>query len=796
MGGMAEVYRAKASGAGGFEKQLAIKRILPNYSQNEEFRRMFEYEARLSSMLTHSNIVQIYDFVKSSDTYLLAMEYVDGKNLRQFINKMKKIGFALPIEFGVYIVAEVCKGLEYAHKKRDDLTNRPLNIIHRDMSPQNVMLSYEGSVKIVDFGIAKAKDRVDETRSGVIKGKFGYMSPEQANGESVDHRTDIFSTTIILYELLTSKRLFAAENDMATLKLIQECLISPPSRINPKVPPELEKIVMKGLTKDLGLRYQSAGDMHRHLQEFLNKHYGSFTQKDLADAMLRVFKEEITSEKKRFEQIYRQSIPFSQGAKLDDNHGEDDSDSSDERSEASNQSSRSRDEEDITRSEAVEKTGETNFEENSDVMPSEIPFDVGSEGLSAADPSRSKVSLNNDPLSEEKSIGGIQGETKNEYVIPEFSDETMPATRAQGKVAQNQPATATEPLEQNEKTVVENSISMFTDAGEPSVGTPTEGATESRKEELRGQARFPKTSLPASGVSLENSGTNVAPGRRERSISRLSEVSSKDSELPSSFTDNSDGHLTLSESTPVVSRRNEPEFDTSTAFPPERDDSTSSVVTVLRGLLTALVLVAILIGTFKVWRVYLAGGLPSFMDGMISKYSSTKGDKKQPIADDSQKTPDPVRHVANECTINIDSDPRGATVTINNQTKGSTPTTLGLPCGRDFNVTMIHEGFESASENVVMNAQNKKLYETLKKIPMGNLELTVNPGVNIEVPDANFSEYARGGEIVSIPLRANVRHKVHLKNEVLGIDVTREYKVTEGAVTRETLSLNPDDKHR
>src|SRR3954447_1202237 len=134
-GGMAEVYRAKASGAGGFEKQLAIKRILPSYAENEEFRRMFEYEARLSSMLTHANIVQVYDFIKSSETYLLAMEYVDGKNLRQFINKIKKIGFTLPIEFGVYIISEVCKGLEYAHKKKDDLTGRPLNIIHRDMSP-------------------------------------------------------------------------------------------------------------------------------------------------------------------------------------------------------------------------------------------------------------------------------------------------------------------------------------------------------------------------------------------------------------------------------------------------------------------------------------------------------------------------------------------------------------------------------------------------------------------------------------------------------------------------------------
>ena len=269
----------------------------------------------MSSMLTHANIVQVYDFVKSGETYLLAMEYVDGKNLRQFVNKIREDRrYNPPIEFCVYVINEVCKGLEYAHRKKDDITGRPLNIIHRDMSPQNIMLSYDGAVKIVDFGIAKAKDRVDETRSGVIKGKFGYMSPEQANGQPVDHRTDIFSTAIILWELLTSKRLFAAENDMATLKQIQECVIPAPSRLNPKITPELEKIVLKGLTKDISLRFQSAGSFHRALQEFLNKYYGSFTQREAGEILARTFKEEIENEKKRFEQIYRQSIPFSQGA--------------------------------------------------------------------------------------------------------------------------------------------------------------------------------------------------------------------------------------------------------------------------------------------------------------------------------------------------------------------------------------------------------------------------------------------------------------------------------------------------
>jgi serine/threonine-protein kinase len=310
LGGMAEVYRAKASGAGGFEKQLAIKRILPSYSSNDEFRKMFEYEARLSSLLTHANIVQIYDFVKSGETYLLAMEYVDGKNLRQFVNKCKKLNINVPLEIGIYIMNEVCKGLDYAHSKKEELTGKPLNIIHRDMSPQNVMLSYEGAVKIVDFGIAKAKDRVDETRSGVIKGKFGYMSPEQANGDPIDHRTDIFSTGIILHELLTNKRLFSADGDMATLRLIQECIVASPRKTNPKISVELEKISMKALSKDVKLRFQNAGDFHKVLMEFLNRHYPSLGQKDIANFLQKVFQEEIVKEKKRFEQIHRQSIPF------------------------------------------------------------------------------------------------------------------------------------------------------------------------------------------------------------------------------------------------------------------------------------------------------------------------------------------------------------------------------------------------------------------------------------------------------------------------------------------------------
>lgn len=312
-GGMAEVYRAKLTGASGFEKDLAIKKILPTHVEDETFQRMFETEARIGSRLNHPSIVPIFDFVKTGETFLLVMEFVNGKNLRQVVNKLKKLQFVIPLECALFIVNEICKGLDYAHSKKDDFSGQPQNIIHRDMSPQNIMISYEGQVRIVDFGIANWKDKLEETKSGVIKGKFGYMSPEQASGETITHLTDVFSTGIIFWELLTGRRLFSAESDFATLRLIQECSIPKPSLFNRRISKDLENIALKALSKNSKQRYQSAGAMQKALQEYLNRNYPEFRQNLLADLMQKTFEEEIKSEKKRIEQLNKQSLPFSQG---------------------------------------------------------------------------------------------------------------------------------------------------------------------------------------------------------------------------------------------------------------------------------------------------------------------------------------------------------------------------------------------------------------------------------------------------------------------------------------------------
>jgi serine/threonine protein kinase len=301
-GGMAELYLAKTVGAAGFEKIQAVKCIFPQYANNDDFRAMFEREAQICSQLQHANIVQIYDFIRVNENLILSMEYVDGKNVRQILAKAEKEHEKIPIPFGVYFVLEMCKGLDYAHKKKDPHNHEPLNIIHRDISPQNVMVSYEGAVKIVDFGIAKARNKADITRNGVVKGKFAYMSPEQAAGaEGVDHRSDIFATGIVLYELLTQERLFATDDDLQTLRRINECQIPKISRVNPQVPYELEKIVYKALAKEPENRFNSASEMASALQRVLAKNWEDVSPDAVGQWVRKLFAEDILAERRRRE---------------------------------------------------------------------------------------------------------------------------------------------------------------------------------------------------------------------------------------------------------------------------------------------------------------------------------------------------------------------------------------------------------------------------------------------------------------------------------------------------------------
>jgi len=281
-GGMAEVYLAKSNGANGVSKFVAIKRILPQFSDNQDFIEMFKDEANVAINLNHSNVVSIYDFGIEKGQFFLVMEFVDGRNLRQILNELKKFNKSISIEQSVYIVKEAAAGLDHAHRCTDSKSGKPLNITHRDMSPQNIMISFEGDSKVIDFGIAKAEKESEGTKVGMLKGKFAYMSPEQSEGLPIDPRTDVFALGIILWELLANDRLFTGSNEAAILRKVRDCQIPPIRKINPLVPPELDRILTKALAKDKNVRYQTAANLQKDLNRFLNMQYPDFSSQDFS----------------------------------------------------------------------------------------------------------------------------------------------------------------------------------------------------------------------------------------------------------------------------------------------------------------------------------------------------------------------------------------------------------------------------------------------------------------------------------------------------------------------------------
>jgi serine/threonine protein kinase len=301
VGGMAEIFKAKSFGHGGFEKLLVIKRILPHISEKEEFVEMFVDEAKVSVALQHANIIQTYDFGKVDENWFIAMECVEGKDVKGLLRKLAQRRRLLPIEFAVYLSHEVCKGLDYAHR-RENLRGDELGIVHRDMSPSNVLISYEGEVKIADFGIAKATTNAYNTKDGVLKGKFEYMSPEQAMGLAIDRRSDIFSSGIILYECLTGRRLFKTESDVKTLETIKACDIDPPSTLNPSIPARLDEIVMRALARQREERYQEARELQNDLLEFLYPATPDLTRQSFAHFLTELFADEKAAERERLEQ--------------------------------------------------------------------------------------------------------------------------------------------------------------------------------------------------------------------------------------------------------------------------------------------------------------------------------------------------------------------------------------------------------------------------------------------------------------------------------------------------------------
>ncbi|HSY48671.1 MAG TPA: TonB family protein [Thermoanaerobaculia bacterium] len=286
-GGMAEVWKARMRGVEGFQKIVAIKKILPHLSDNQDFIEMFVDEAKLAAQLNHNNIIHIYDLGKIQSSYYIAMEYIDGYDLKNILRKAQERDQPLSVEIALFVASKVAAALDYAHRKRD-FEDKEMGLVHRDVSPQNVLISEEGDIKLCDFGIAKAASKASHTQAGALKGKLQYMSPEQAWGRSIDRRSDIFALATVLFEMLTARKLFSGDNELSILEQVREARVSAPSQYNDEVTPQIDAIVLKALQKDPANRYQTAGEMQRDLDAVLYSFKPTPTSADLAIYMHRL----------------------------------------------------------------------------------------------------------------------------------------------------------------------------------------------------------------------------------------------------------------------------------------------------------------------------------------------------------------------------------------------------------------------------------------------------------------------------------------------------------------------------
>lgn len=292
LGGMASVHLARMDGPGGFQRWVAIKKIHAHLIEDESFVQMFLDEARVAARINHPNVVSVYDLGKHDDTYWIAMEYLHGEALREIMRRTEELGTAMPPEIACRVIADAAEGLHAAHELLGK-NGEQLDLVHRDVTPHNLFVTYDGVTKVVDFGIAKFASRMSTTRAGTLKGKLAYMSPEQVQGEQIDRRTDIFALGVVLWELTTGQRLFRMENDLDTLAKVQECNVPRPSTLIRGYPIDLEKIVMKALSKNRAERFRTAREFSRALQGLLMRR-GLFVASDEVSGYIRsIFQDRI-----------------------------------------------------------------------------------------------------------------------------------------------------------------------------------------------------------------------------------------------------------------------------------------------------------------------------------------------------------------------------------------------------------------------------------------------------------------------------------------------------------------------
>ena len=281
-GGMAEVFLGEATSVQGFKKRVAIKRVLPHLASHKNFIGMFLDEARLGARLSHANIVSVFDIGSSENSYFIVMEFIDGTNLKKIMETLRLKRRAFPLKDAIYIAMEACRGLSYAHELRDDEGN-PLDLVHRDVSPPNILISRRGEVKVTDFGLAKARTQLERTDPGVVKGKFSYLSPEAATGKEVNERADIFALGVCIWEMLAGRRLFLGDTDYETVQAVSSAEVPSLVGDHPDVEPEFEKLLMKSLARDPGERFATARELGDALAGYLFHHQMKVTSYDIAN---------------------------------------------------------------------------------------------------------------------------------------------------------------------------------------------------------------------------------------------------------------------------------------------------------------------------------------------------------------------------------------------------------------------------------------------------------------------------------------------------------------------------------
>jgi serine/threonine protein kinase len=297
IGGMAEIFRAKRVGVEGFEKTVALKRILPHLSDHKEFVTLFVDEAKTVARLAHQNIVQIFDLGRIHTSYYIAMEFVHGRDLRTVLKRCRERGVTLPVPLALRITSSLCAGLGYAHSKRDE-RGTPMRIVHRDVSPQNVLLGFSGEIKLTDFGIAKGTHKVAVTERGTLRGKITYMSPEQTWGGALDNRSDLFSLGVMFYEMLTDEKPYAVrkKSDAKLLETVRECKIVPPTSHRASLSKNVERVVLRALQRRPEERYSDAEAMQDDIDAILGDERTA-TSTDLARFLAQIFTAEERGER-------------------------------------------------------------------------------------------------------------------------------------------------------------------------------------------------------------------------------------------------------------------------------------------------------------------------------------------------------------------------------------------------------------------------------------------------------------------------------------------------------------------